>query len=193
MQCSSNKATSIPELGDGITTSSVMQSPGWTTCVKAQTSAVLGTSFNALTATITFDTVFKPFSCLPSFNSRVIIQKILTEVLTDFLRTKVSTLRMQSKFLSNFYEDRTKTSIYVHSPVNRKKISSLFGCYVLCPHHEMSITPACTANMVTASTKQMGHHVTMTPQTWPFQSQIYHTSHVNQNIQVATFEQIFPN
>lgn len=55
----------------------------------------------------------------------------------------------------------------------------------------MSTTPACTANMVTASTQQLGHHVTMIPQTSPFQSQIVScTTQANHEIQIATFPQI---
>lgn len=55
----------------------------------------------------------------------------------------------------------------------------------------MNTTPACTANMVTASTPQLGYHVTMIPQTSPFQSQIVScTTQANHEIQVATFLQI---
>lgn len=58
----------IPELGEGTTTSKVMQSPGWTTWVKAHTRAVFGISFEALTATTTFSADSADFfSCLPRF------------------------------------------------------------------------------------------------------------------------------
>lgn len=90
-----SKAKSIPELCEGTITSSVMQSPGWTTWVKAQISAVLGTSFNAFTATITFDAALEPFSCLPLFNSRLIIPKTETVVLKNFQLTKVSAINNQ--------------------------------------------------------------------------------------------------
>lgn len=57
----------LPELCEGTTTSSVMQSPGCTTWVRDQTRAVFGISFDALTATITFSAPSEPFSCFPRF------------------------------------------------------------------------------------------------------------------------------
>lgn len=53
----------IPELGGGLTTSSKMLSPCWTTCVSAHTTAVLEISLAAArTATTTTASAPRPFS-----------------------------------------------------------------------------------------------------------------------------------
>lgn len=67
-----NQEITSPEFCADKTTSNVMQCPGWTTWVKAQTKAVLGISLDAFTATTTFSAPSNPFSTFPVFSSLLI-------------------------------------------------------------------------------------------------------------------------
>ena len=106
---------SIPEPCEGTTTSRVMQSPGCTTWVKAQTKAVLGISLEALTATTTFTgTSEPPFSWFPLFCSllittttKSIYQKpplvLLTKVPITFIATTKACLQGALRHFMHYY------------------------------------------------------------------------------------------
>lgn len=72
-QSSTNLKKNAPELWGETTTISVIQSPGWTTCFKAHTSAVFGISFEDLTATTMFLGASRPLSVFPCFGCWLVL------------------------------------------------------------------------------------------------------------------------
>lgn len=109
------KGRNVPELWEGTTTSRVMQSPIWTTWVNAQTSAVLGISLEAFTATITFWTSSEPLSCFPRFCSRLIttlFRRNFNTLESQFSRPKK---QISPMLLKDMAEDQTQKHVHYWS------------------------------------------------------------------------------
>lgn len=123
----------LPEWCEETTTTRVMQSPGWTTWVRAQTRAVLGISFDALTATTTFSATSQLFSSFPPFFKSSLIFPI-----ENYMTLRFSKISSEDSTSFSFHEIQQVYSVQLFCYclfTTTKKQETLGTLFWLLPHH----------------------------------------------------------